>query len=166
MENKKESLIEENSNQTGERSDSFIRRTTFIPTPESENDQDIKLLKEMGFDEGMVKKVYLVLRPRNLSEAIEMMSEQNGMYQHDFIESRASSNMEQCYICKKERRFHRDYDRKIRVRALLPLLWRLLHIQTGRLATFRARPRGGTCATLAHIRARILLRTPIHTSEW
>ena len=48
MENKKESLIEENSNQTGERSDSFIRRTTFIPTPESENDQDIKLLKEMG----------------------------------------------------------------------------------------------------------------------
>ncbi len=111
MENKKESLIEENSNQTGERSDSFIRRTTFIPTPESENDQDIKLLKEMGFDEGMVKKVYLVLRPRNLSEAIEMMSEQNGMYQHDFIESRASSNMEQCYICKKERRFHRDYDR-------------------------------------------------------
>ena len=111
MENKKESLIEENSNQTGERSDSFIRRTTFIPTPESGNDQDIKLLKEMGFDEGMVKKVYLVLRPRNLSEAIEMMSEQNGMYQHDFIESRASSNMEQCYICKKERRFHRDYDR-------------------------------------------------------
>ena len=111
MENKKESLIEENSNQTGERSDSFIRRTTFIQTPESENDQDIKLLKEMGFDEGMVKKVYLVLRPRNLSEAIEMMSEQNGMYQHDFIESRASSNMEQCYICKKERRFHRDYDR-------------------------------------------------------
>ena len=47
---KKELLIEDNSNQNNERSDSFIRRSTFIPTPETEND-DSRLLKEMGFDD-------------------------------------------------------------------------------------------------------------------
>ena len=63
----------------------------------------------MGFDEGMVKKVYLFLKPRNINEAIEMMSEVDGIYQHDFYEGRATSNINLCYICKRERRFHRDY---------------------------------------------------------
>ena len=63
----------------------------------------------MGFDGGMVKKVYLFLKPRNINEAIEMMSEVDGIYQHDFYECRATSNINLCYICKRERRFHRDY---------------------------------------------------------
>ena len=37
------------------------------------------------------------------------MSEADGIYQHDFIESRKTSNLYLCYICKKERKFHRDY---------------------------------------------------------
>ena len=63
----------------------------------------------MGFNEAMTKKVYLFLKPRTIDEAIELMSEADGIYQHDFIESRKTSNLYLCYICKKERKFHRDY---------------------------------------------------------
>ena len=63
----------------------------------------------MGFDKGMIKKVYLFLKPRNIENAIELMTEINGIYQHDYYESRTSSNINLCYICKKERKFHRDY---------------------------------------------------------
>ena len=90
-------------------SDTFIRRSTFIPTPKDAGSLDENSLTAMGFDGGMVKKVYLFLKPRNINEAIEMMSEVDGIYQHDFYEGRATSNINLCYICKRERRFHRDY---------------------------------------------------------
>ena len=93
-----------------ERSDSFIRRSTFIPTPENDYSLDEQALIDMGFDSGMVRKVYLFLKPNNINEAIELMSEVNGVYQHDYYESRSSSNINHCYICKKERQFHRDYE--------------------------------------------------------
>ena len=38
----------------------------------------------MGFNEAMTKKVYLFLKPRTIDEAIELMSEADGIYQHDF----------------------------------------------------------------------------------
>ena len=93
-----------------ERSDSFIRRSTFIPTPENDYSLDEQALIDMGFDSGMVRKVYLFLKPNNINEAIELMTEVNGVYQHDYYESRSSSNINHCYICKKERQFHRDYE--------------------------------------------------------
>ena len=105
-------LIDVNTNSNGERSDSFIRSSTFVPSSENEKSQDIELLKEMGFDERIIKKIYLVFKPRNINDAIEMMSEVDGVYQHDFYESRFCSNINHYYICKKERKFHRDYNIK------------------------------------------------------
>ena len=84
-------------------------RSTFIPTPKDAGSLDENSLTAMGFDGGMVKKVYLFLKPHNINEAIEMMSEVDGIYQHNFYEGRATSNINLCYICKRERRFHRDY---------------------------------------------------------
>ena len=86
------SLIEQvtpllNESISPSRTQSIVRR--FIQAKVSDHSQDIALLKEMGFDEGMVKKVYLFLKPRNINEAIEMMTEVDGIYQHDFYESRA-----------------------------------------------------------------------------
>ena len=61
----------------------------------------------MGFNEGLVKKVYLFLTPHNIDEAIELMSEINGIYQHDFYENPSPINHE-CFICKSEKQYHRD----------------------------------------------------------
>ena len=90
----------------GERSDSFTRRSTYIPSPETDYAKDENTLKEIGFDEAMIKKVYIFLKPRNIDEAIELMTSIDGIYQHDFYESRANSNNKLCFICKKERQFH------------------------------------------------------------
>ena len=90
----------------GERSDSFTRRSTYIPSPETDYAKDENTLKEIGFDEAMIKKVYIFLKPRNIDEAIELMTSIDGIYQHDFYECRANSNNKLCFICKKERQFH------------------------------------------------------------
>ena len=90
----------------GERSDSFTRRSTYIPSPETDYAKDENTLKEIGFDEAMIKKVYIFLKPRNIDEAIELMTSIDGIYQHDFYERRANSNNKLCFICKKERQFH------------------------------------------------------------
>ena len=66
-------------------------------------------LKEMGYNERMVRRVYMFLNPRNINEAIEWMTEVNGLYQHDFYQSKASPRSNICFICGKERKFHRDY---------------------------------------------------------
>ena len=63
----------------------------------------------MGFDEGMIKKVYLFLKPNNIEEAIEIMMEVNEIYQHDYYEGRSSSINGRCYICKQDRQHHRNY---------------------------------------------------------
>ena len=104
------SLIEQvtpllNESISPSRTQSIVRR--FIQAKVSDHSQDIALLNQMGFDEGMVKKVYLFLKPRNINEAIEMMTEVDGIYQHDFYESRAHWHL--CFICKRERENHRDY---------------------------------------------------------
>ena len=39
----------------GERSDSFTRRSTYIPSPETDYAKDENTLKEIGFDEAMIK---------------------------------------------------------------------------------------------------------------
>ena len=90
----------------GERSNSFTRRSTYIPSPETDYAKDENTLKEIGFDEAMIKKVYIFLKPRNIDEAIELMTSIDGIYQHDFYECRANSNNKLCFICKKERQFH------------------------------------------------------------
>lgn len=100
--NNKESLL---SDSPANRSDSFIRRTSFIPSTENDTTQDEKSLIEMGFDEIMVKKVYMFLKPRHIIAAIELMTEVEGIMQHDYYGSK--SNL--CFICKKEKKLHRDY---------------------------------------------------------
>ena len=68
---------------------------------------DIEVLKSMGFDEKMINKVYILLRPPNIERAIDYMTEIDGIYQHDFFMS--SKNNKLCFICKKPKKNHLDY---------------------------------------------------------
>ena len=46
-----------------------------LDTDEGQNIRlDIELLKEMGFDKKMINKVYILLRPANIQNAIEFMT--------------------------------------------------------------------------------------------
>ena len=93
-----------NVNENNQRSSSFLRRNTFVSPPDSDNTENIQFLGAMGFYEGMVRKLYNVLHPRDINEAIDLMTEVDEIIQHDFYLGKGSKF--QCYICKKERKFH------------------------------------------------------------
>ena len=94
------------------RSSTFIdnEMNDFLETNEGQNIKaDIDLLNEMGFDKKMINKVYILLRPANIERAIDYMSEIDGIYQHDFLESNKPNEKDLCFICKKPKQNHLDY---------------------------------------------------------
>jgi len=82
-----------------------------LDTDESQNIRsDIELLKEMGFDKKMINKVYILLRPANIQNAIDFMTEIDDKYQHNFMQSAKPEEKDLCFICKKPRENHMDYN--------------------------------------------------------
>ena len=63
----------------------------------------------MGFDKKIINKVYILLRPENIERAIDYMTEIDGIYQHDFIQSTNPNEKTLCFICKKPKNNHLDY---------------------------------------------------------
>ena len=83
----------------------------FLETNEGQNIRaDIDLLNEMGFDKKMINKVYVLLRPENIQRAIDYMTERNGIYQHNYLASNNPKEKNLCFICKKPKLNHLDYD--------------------------------------------------------
>ena len=104
-------LIENNNNNLRDSQYINDRMDSFMESEQGKMIKaDIELLKEMGFDKKMINKVYILLQPESIDRAIEYMSENNGLYQHNFFEN-YNSNKDQglCFICKKTKRFHMDY---------------------------------------------------------
>ena len=83
---------------------------SFMETSEGENiKSDIQLLFQMGFDKKMINKVYILLKPPSIDRAIDYMTEVNGIYQHDFLESTNPKEKSLCFICKRPRQNHLDF---------------------------------------------------------
>ena len=47
---------------------------------------DMKTIKSMGYDEKIIRKVYIILKPTELNEALDYLSQEDGIYHHDFME--------------------------------------------------------------------------------
>ena len=47
--------------------------------------QDFEILEEMGYNSTMIKKVYAFLKPNSIEQAINYMTEENGIYHHNFF---------------------------------------------------------------------------------
>ena len=95
------------SEPTGRNSGNFLRREHTIGR------QDTKTLIEMGYPPQMVNKVYVFLRPRTLEEAALLLSEINGIYQHDFYYS--SNAGSKCFICGADEKNHINYNERTSV---------------------------------------------------
>ena len=64
---------------------------------EEGNENDIDKLLKMGFDQKMAKKVYVLLKPNNIDEAIYLLTKDNDKYHHYFIERHGKKD--ECFIC-------------------------------------------------------------------
>ena len=99
--NKEDLLNEENCN----------KRVSYKKENES-NETDISTLISLGYNGALVKKVYLFLKPNNINEAIDLMTEKERVIQHYFYKSAVSFNHKVCYICGKEYNQHLQKKRK------------------------------------------------------
>ena len=60
-------------------------------------ENDLESLISMGYDEEKAKKVLSLLKPKNINEAVDYLSEKNEIVQHNFIKIDNKEN--ECYIC-------------------------------------------------------------------
>ena len=71
------------------------------------NQNDLELLIEMGYELKIVKKVYILLKPKDINEAIDFLSQENGIYHHDFMERHGQKDV--CFICGAQAKNHINY---------------------------------------------------------
>ena len=74
---------------------------------EENNENDIKTLISMGFNQKMAKKIYVLMKPNNIDEAIYLLTEDNGKYHHYFVERHGKSD--ECFICGLGRDRHMNF---------------------------------------------------------
>ena len=77
---------------------------------DSKIEADMKTIKSMGYDEKIIRKVYIILKPTELNEALDYLSQEDGIYHHDFMETHGK--IDQCFICGEPPQNHINYEPK------------------------------------------------------
>ena len=83
---------------------SFSSNKSFYDNLEEHTKRDILFLIKSGYNKKAVIKIYLIMKPAHVSEAIEYLSKKDGLYQHIFYSSSKYSN--KCEICGNKRELH------------------------------------------------------------
>ena len=108
-------LLDENNNEEGdnklltnginvkELDSSLTIENNFDPI----NQEDLNNLVEMGYDQKMIKKIYILLKPKDINEAIDFLSQEKGIYHHDFMERHGKNDV--CFICGESAKNHINY---------------------------------------------------------
>ena len=69
---------------------------------------DMDTILSMGYDIKMIRKVYIFLKPNDINEALDYLSQQDGIYHHDFMERHGQKN--KCFICGAPPANHINYE--------------------------------------------------------
>ena len=70
---------------------------------DTDSKNEILFLLDSGYDKHKLIKVYLLLRPKNISEAVYFLSKEDNLYQHIFYPSKLNNN---CEICEGKEEEH------------------------------------------------------------
>ena len=73
--------------------------------PQYQNDLDIIL--EMGYDPKLAKKVYVLLMPVDINEALDFLTKEDGVYHHEFI--KRNGRKDECFVCGEPGKNHINY---------------------------------------------------------
>ena len=63
-------------------------------------------LKEFGYDNIYSRRVFYYLHPENIEEALNYMSIENGIIQHQFVKDKRNISNKKCYICNENEEIH------------------------------------------------------------
>ena len=96
---------------TNQRTESYYEPNQTISSNISSTSQldnncknEILFLVNSGFDKHTIIKAYLLLKPKNISEAVYFLSKENNLYQHIFYSSKNYPN--NCKICGGKKKEH------------------------------------------------------------
>ena len=70
---------------------------------DTDSKNEILFLLDSGYDKHKLIKVYLLLRPKNISEAVYFLSKEDNLYQHIFYPSKLNNK---CEICEGKEEEH------------------------------------------------------------
>ena len=71
------------------------------------------ILLDMQFPSYLIKKVYAFLKPNSLEQAIQFMSQENNIYQHNFYINSHKKEKNKYYICGESPQYHINYNENI-----------------------------------------------------
>ena len=63
-------------------------------------------LQEFGYDNIYSRRVFYYLHPEDIDEALNYMSIENGIIQHQFVKDKRNISNEMCYICNENEEIH------------------------------------------------------------
>ena len=76
---------------------SFTSNKSFYDSLDDNTKRDILFLIKSGYNKKSVIKLYLIIKPTNVSQAMELLIKKGGLYQHIFYSSSENKNI--CEIC-------------------------------------------------------------------
>ena len=82
-----------------------IKGSLYKSTFDETNPMVIQLI-EFGYDRIYSRRVFHYLHPDDIEEALNYMSEENGIIQHRFVQNRRDIENKLCYICGRHEEFH------------------------------------------------------------
>lgn len=71
--------------------------------------QEKATLSKMGYINELIHRVYLLLKPKSLEEAITYMTFKDGRFLHNFYNTSQRNNFN-CFVCGLPREVHQDWD--------------------------------------------------------
>ena len=97
-------ILKENIKTNNSVNDSFSSINSFYNQLDNDSKKDIFFLIESGFNKKQIIKLYILMKPSNVNEAMSYLSKENGKYQHPFFPSKKSNEI--CEICKSDKNLH------------------------------------------------------------
>ena len=83
---------------------SFSTNKSFYEKLDVETKRDIIFLIKSGYDKKTIIKLYILIKPLNVEEAVNYLTKENGLYQHIFYNS--PNDDEYCEICGEKKEMH------------------------------------------------------------
>ena len=96
-----------NKSEIGEESSnniSYSSNNSFYEKLDIETKRDIIFLIKSGYNKKIIIKLYILIKPSNIEEAVNYLTKENGIYQHIFYNS--PNDNEYCEICGEKKETH------------------------------------------------------------
>ena len=73
--------------------------------------KDMDTILSMGYDIKMIRKIYMLLKPSDINDALDYLKKENGIYHHEFMQKYGQKD--KCFLCGEPPKNHINYDPNI-----------------------------------------------------